>query len=149
MLRGSYAASIDEKGRLRIPAVYKRYLEENYAGASDFYVTSVEGQSALIYPLREWETIEAKLMSVASQEPAKKKFLARANYFGNEQKIDAQGRILIPPMLRAEAGLLGEVLVFGVLNYLEVWSAESFRALRLDAQPWTDADAEELARFGI
>ena len=149
MLRGSFTASIDDKGRLRIPAVYKRYLEENYAGAADFYMTSVTGESALIYPLREWEIIEAKLMAVASQDPVKKKYLDRTNYFGNEQKMDAQGRILIPPMLRGQAGLLGEALVFGMLNYLEVWRAESFRALRLDAQPWMDDDAEKLARLGV
>jgi MraZ protein len=149
MLRGSYAASIDEKGRMRIPAVFKRYFKENYAGCSDFYVTSVTGESALLYPMREWETIEAKLALLPSQEPAKKKFLDRTNYFGQAQAIDAQGRILIHPLLRGKAELLGEVTVFGYLTYLEVWSAERFRALRLDAQPWTDDDAEQLARLGI
>ena len=82
MLRGSYTASIDEKGRMRIPAVFKRYLEENYAGATDYYVTSLTGESALIYPMREWETIEAKLSLLPSQEPAKRKFLDRTNFYG-------------------------------------------------------------------
>jgi MraZ protein len=148
MLRGSYAASIDEKGRMRIPAVFKRYLEENYAGATDFYVTSITGESALIYPMREWETIEAKLALLPSQEPTRNKFLARTNYYGQVQSLDAQGRILIHPLLRGKAGLLGEVTVFGSLTYLEVWSAESFRAVRLN-EPWTDEDAEQLARLGI
>ena len=148
MLRGSYTASIDEKGRMRIPAVFKRYLEENYAGATDYYVTSLTGESALIYPMREWETIEAKLSLLPSQEPAKRKFLDRTNFYGQAQAVDAQGRILIHPLLRGKAGLLGEVAVFGYLTYLEVWSAESFRAVRL-SEPWTDENAEQLARLGI
>ena len=98
--------------------------------------------------MREWEIIESKLAALPSQDPTRKKFLSRTSYFGNEQIVDAQGRILIPPMLRGETGLLGEVLVVGELVYLEVWSADTFRA-RLNAQPWTDEDAEKMARLGV
>jgi MraZ protein len=148
MLRGSFTANIDDKGRLRIPAVYKRFFEEEYAGATNFYVTSLTGENVLIYPMREWEIIESKLAALPSQDPTRKKFLDRTSYFGNEQSVDTQGRIVIPPMLRSQAGLLGEVLVVGELNYLEVWSADTFRA-RMNAQPWTDEDAEKIARLGV
>ncbi len=148
MLRGSFTANIDDKGRLRIPAVYKRFFEEEYAGATNFYVTSLTGENVLIYPMREWEIIESKLAALPSQDPTRKKFLDRTSYFGNEQSVDAQGRIVIPPMLRSQTGLLGEVLVSGQLVYLEVWSADTFRA-RLNTQPWTDEDAEKIARLGV
>jgi DNA-binding transcriptional regulator/RsmH inhibitor MraZ len=52
-------------------------------------------------------------------------------------------------MLRNEANLAGEVVVFGYLKYLEVWNAENFRRSRLEEQPYTDEDAEALARLGI
>jgi DNA-binding transcriptional regulator/RsmH inhibitor MraZ len=65
------------------------------------------------------------------------------------QQMDGQGRILIYPMLRNEANLAGEVVVFGYLKYLEVWNAENFRRSRLEEQPYTDEDAEALARLGI
>ncbi|MGH9768991.1 MAG: division/cell wall cluster transcriptional repressor MraZ, partial [Blastocatellia bacterium] len=84
-----------------------------------------------------------------SMVPAAKKFLDRANYYGQMQEMDGQGRVLIYPMLRNEANLSGEVMVFGYLKYLEVWNAENFRRSRLEDQPYTDEDALALAQLGI
>ncbi len=148
MLRGSYTARMDEKGRLKVPANFKRYLDEKY-GRPDYYVTSTSGEFARIYPVQEWEEIENKLAMLPSMDPTKRKFLDRANYYGQMQQMDAQGRILIHTFLRGAAELLGEATVFGYLTYLEVWSAERFRRLRLDEQPFTDDDAEAIARLGI
>ncbi|MCI0338052.1 MAG: division/cell wall cluster transcriptional repressor MraZ [Acidobacteria bacterium] len=148
MLRGSYTARMDEKSRLKIPASFKRYLDERY-GRPDYYVTSLTGEYARIYPLQEWEEIENKMALLPTMDPARRKFLDRANYFGQMQQVDAQGRILIHTLLRGTAELLGEVTVFGYLTYLEVWSAERFRRLRLDEQPYSDEDAEAIARLGI
>jgi MraZ protein len=148
MLRGSYTARMDEKGRLKIPAGFKRYLDEKYEGV-DYYVTSLTGEYARIYPLQEWGEIEKKMALLPTMDPARRKFLDRANYYGQMQEVDAQGRILIHTLLRGSAELLGEVTVLGYLTYLEVWNAERFRRLRLDEQPYTDEDAEAIARLGI
>ena len=148
MLRGSYKSNIDEKGRMRMPAAFKRYLDDHY-GETDFYITSTDGDNARIYPLKEWEAIENKLALLPAMDPTKRKFLDRANYYGQMSSFDGQGRILIHPLLRGKALLLGEVTVFGYLTYLEVWSAERFRSERLEQQPFTDEDAETLARLGI
>jgi MraZ protein len=148
MLRGSYNARVDDKGRIKIPADFKRYLDEKY-GRPDFYVTSLIGDCARIYPLQEWEEIEKKLAAQPSMVPATKKFLDRTNYYGQMQQMDGQGRILIYPMLRNEAKLSGEVMVFGYLKYLEIWNSENFRRSRLEEQPYTDEDAEVLAGLGI
>ncbi len=148
MLRGSYNVRIDEKGRFKIPAAFKRHLEERY-GRPDVYVTSLDGDCARIYPLQEWEEIERKLAEPPVMDPAKKKFLDRTNYWGQMQAIDGQGRILIQPHLRVDAGLQGEVMVSGYLNFLEVWSVERFRRVRLDERPYTDEDHEAMARLGI
>ncbi len=139
---------MDEKGRLKVPADFKRYLEEKY-GRPDFYVTSLSGEYVRIYPLQEWEEIENKLAMLPTMDPSRRKFLDRANYYGQMQQIDAQGRILVHTFLRGTAELLGDVTVFGYLTYLEVWSVERFRRLRLDEQPFTDEDAEAIARLGI
>lgn len=148
MLRGSYTARMDEKGRLKIPASFKRYLDEKY-GRPDFYVTSPNGECARIYPIQEWEEIENRLALLPTMDPARRKFLDRANYYGQMQQVDAQGRILIHTLLRSAGELLGEVTVFGYLTYLEVWSADRFRRLRLEEQPYTDEDAEAIAQLGI
>jgi MraZ protein len=147
MLRGSYTATIDDKGRIKIPASFKRYLDQHYSNP-DFYVTSLEGDCARLYPLAEWEEIEKRLAVLPSMDPVKRRFLDRVSYYGQMQALDPQGRILIHPLLRSAAELLGEVTIFGYLTYLEIWSADRFR-LRLSANPFTDEDAERIAHLGI
>src|SRR5262249_32444323 len=120
MLRGNYITRIDVKARLKIPAAFRRYLEERYG--AEFYVTSLTGDYARIYPMAEWNSIEERLAILPSMEPAKRRFLDRTNYYGQTQLMDAQGRILIHPLLRSTAELVGEAAVLGYLNYLEVWS---------------------------
>ena len=148
MLRGSVTARMDEKGRLKVPASFKRHLDEKY-GRAEFYVTSLDGEYARIYPIQEWEEIERRLGLLPTMDPARRRFLDRANYYGQMQQMDIQGRILIHTPLRSLAELVGEVTVFGYLSYLEVWSAERFRRMRLEEQPFTDEDAEAIARLGI
>jgi len=146
MLRGNYITRIDVKGRLKIPAAFRRYLEEHYG--AEFYVTSLTGEYARIYPMAEWSSIEERLAILPSMEPAKRRFLDRTNYYGQTQLMDAQGRILIHPLLRSTAELVGEAAVLGYLNYLEVWSLDRFQA-RLSADPYTDEDAAAIALLGI
>lgn len=148
MLRGSYTARMDDKGRLKVPADFKRHLEETYQSA-DFYVTSLTGESVWIYPLKEWEEKEMKLNAAPSMEPAVRKFIDRVSYYGQQQQIDSQGRILIHPLLRGASELVGEVMVMGKTKYLEVWEADKFRTSRLLAEPYTDDDAKIVAQYGI
>ena len=61
---------------------------------------------------------------------------------------DAQGRILLHPLLRRSAGVVGEVAVLGYLTYLEVWELERFQQ-RLLADPYTEEDEASIARLGI
>jgi MraZ protein len=144
MLRGSYNARIDEKGRIKIPADFKQILDEKY-GRPDYYVTSVEGDCAHIYPLQVWEEIESRLAMLPVMEPSKKKFLTRTSYYGQMQTMDGQGRILIHPLLRSEVALQGELMVVGNLTYLEVWSAERVRS-KIKEEVYTIEDHEAMAR---
>jgi len=146
VLRGNYPATVDVKGRLKIPTAFKSYLDENYG--PDYYVTSLDGQSVRTYPFSVWRGIEDKLAALPSTNKAKKKFLDRANYWGQPARIDAQGRILIPSLLRESAGTRGEVAVIGYLDYLDVWSMERFRE-HLDKEPLTDEDLATLSGLGI
>jgi MraZ protein len=146
MLRGNHITRIDDKGRLKIPTAYRRYLEERYG--LDFYVTSLTGDYARVYPMAEWTKIEERLAVLPSMDPAKRRFLDRTNYYGQTQTMDAQGRILIHPLLRSTAEMVGEVAVLGYLNYLEVWSLDRFQA-RLVADPYSDDDAAAIAGLGI
>jgi MraZ protein len=146
MLRGNYVTRIDNKGRLKVPTAFRRHLEDRYG--PEFYVTSLTGEYARVYPIAEWAAIEERLAALPSMDTAKRRFLDRANYYGQVQTMDGQGRILIHPLLRTAAEMLGEVAVLGYLIYLEVWSLDRFQA-RLAADPYTDEDAAAIARLGI
>jgi MraZ protein len=146
MFRGNHPARVDEKGRLKVPAEFKRVMEEKYS--QKFYITSLDGIVAQVYPFEEWERIEQKLASLSTFNPTKKKFLNRTNYYGQVVEMDGQGRLLVPQILREAAQLRGEVAVLGDLTYLEVRNLEAFRK-EIDEQAFTDDDTKTLDELGI
>lgn len=146
MLRGNYTARIDSKGRLKVPTPFRRYVEEKYG--TEVYVTSLTGENVRIYPLTEWESIEQRLALLPSMDPARRKFLDRTNYYGQQATMDGQGRVLIHPLLRKSAAVFGDVAVLGYLAYLEVWELERFQQ-RLLSDPYTEEDEAAIARLGI
>lgn len=137
---------MDSKGRLKVPTPFRRLVEEKHG--TGVYVTSLTGESVRIYPLPEWESIEQRLALLPSMDPARRKFLDRTNYYGQQTTIDAQGRVLIHPLLRKSAGVMGDVAVLGYLTYIEVWELERFRE-RLLSDPYTEEDEAAIARLGI
>lgn len=146
MLRGNYAAKIDDKGRLKIPNAFRAFVQEEHG--SELFVTSVSGESVRIYPMKIWAEIEERLARVPTTHPARLKFYDRVSYFGQVALFDAQGRVLIHTRLRESAGMTGEVDVLGHYNYLDVWNHERFLA-KLQRDPFNDDDARALSEFGI
>ena len=145
MFRGNHPTRVDEKGRLKVPAEFKRVIDEKYA--QKFYITSLDGSVAQVYPFEEWERIEQKLAALSTFNPTKKKFLNRTNYYGQVVEMDGQGRLLVPQILRESAQIRGEVAVLGNLTYLEVRNME---ALDKEIQePFTDEDTKTLDELGI
>ena len=147
MLRGSYSARSDDKGRLKIPTAFKALVEDQH-GASGLYITSLTGDSVRIYPMPVWLAVEQRLAKMPSSHPARAKFLDRVNYFGQNGEFDVQGRVLIPPRLRDAAGMTGDVDVLGQAEFLEVWNHDRFLS-KLQREPFTDDDARALAEHGI
>ncbi|HEY0564317.1 MAG TPA: division/cell wall cluster transcriptional repressor MraZ [Terriglobales bacterium] len=145
MFRGNYPTRVDEKGRIKVPADFKRLVDEKYG--NKFYITSKDGQVAEIYPLEEWEKIEQQLAKIPSMNEARKKFLNKVNYYGQMAEIDNQGRLLLPQILRESANLMGDVTVQGNLTYLEVRNRAMADALAKEA--FTAEDAKVLETLGI
>jgi MraZ protein len=146
VLRGNYAAKIDDKGRLKIPNAFRSLVEEKHG--TEVFVTSLTGEYVRIYPMAVWAILEEKLAKVPSTHPARLKFFDRVNYYGQTAEFDSQGRVLIHARLRDSAVMNGEVDVFGQYDYLDVWNHERFVA-KLQREPYTDDDAKALAEFGI
>jgi MraZ protein len=145
MLRGNYPATVDEKGRVKVPAAFLGALRKF---GPEFYVTSENGDHVRIYPMKVWNGIEQRLAKLSSHNRAKQKFLNRANYYGQVVRLDGQGRLLIPPVLREAAKMQGEVDVLGNLTHLQVWSHARFLA-QLESNPITAEDEKTLDDLGI
>ena len=146
MFRGNHPTRVDEKGRLKVPAEFKRVIDEKYG--TQFYITSLDGKVAQVYPFEEWERIEQKLAGLSTFNPTKKKFLSRANYWGQQVEMDHQGRLLLPQLLRENAGLKGEVAVLGNLTFLEIRNLEAFRK-EIETESFTPEDEKTLDELGI
>ncbi len=151
-LRGNSPATVDEKGRLKLPSTFKAELETfakgEGRGGLRHYLTSLDGRSARLYPMAVWEEIEARLEKLPSTNPAKRRFLEVTSYYGSEVEPDAQGRFVIPPILREAAQLVGEVVILGQLDHMAIWNRGGFER-RLAAEPLSAEDLSQLAELGI
>jgi len=143
---GHAPARIDEKGRLKVPANFRKIIEERYG--PDCFITSTDGERALVYPMPVWFDFQARLAKVPSASVAKTKLLERANYFGQVAAIDAQGRLLVPAVLREVAGISDDVVVIGNQDHLIVWNEEKIQK-RLKSSPLTNEDMKELELHGV
>lgn len=144
--RGSAPARIDDKGRLKVPTIFRTVIHDQQA--PDVFVTSVTGECVRIYPMTAWLEVERKLSNIPDNHPARLKFLDRVNYYGQTAELDAQGRIVIPAQLRDSASIVGDVRVCGRIAYLDVWNEDRF-VQKLQREPWTDEDALRLSEYGI
>jgi MraZ protein len=146
MFRGNHPTRVDEKGRLKVPAEFKRVIDEKYG--QQFYITSLDGDVAQVYPFEEWERIEQKLAGLSTFNPTKKKFLSKTNYWGQQVEMDGQGRLLLPQLLRDAARLKGDVAVTGYQTYLEVRNLEAYEQ-KVKAEKFTPEDEKTLDELGI
>jgi MraZ protein len=146
VFRGSASARIDDKGRLKIPTDLRRRFRDQYG--TEVFITSVLGDSVMIYPLSVWEDLEARLAALPSTDRTKQRFLERVSYFGQQTRMDAQGRVVVPPILRQSTAMDGDVVVSTRLDYLEVWNRDRLDS-RFSQEPFSEEDFAYLSEKGI
>jgi MraZ protein len=131
MFRGVQTGSVDDKFRLKMPALVRSALLAKHENPAVF-ITSLSGEDVRVYPVSEWEAVERRL-SQPSENAApmdgdiKTKILLQANHHGADGALDNQGRILIPAPLREGAGMRGEVHLQWSRNHILVLSADAYR----------------------
>ena len=119
---GEYEHRLDDRGRLAIPAAYRPFFEHG-----GFLLPGPDGQIELYTP--DGYQAEKQVRAVGDKRRPSARRLARS-FFGRVRRveIDRQGRILIPPAMREERALDGVTVVVGMGDYLEIWSADMWRA---------------------
>ena len=128
MFRGNHQTRVDEKFRLKLPVEFKRRVDDVYGPV--FYITSIDGKRAQVWPMKEWEAYEAKIVQLEVTDPEREEFLNVTSYYGQTVEMDSQGRLLLPQVIRQQAKLTGDVNVLGMQTILEVTNLEMFEAER-------------------
>ena len=151
VFRGSSLASIEETGRFKLPGVFKDLIDAELGEGAKFFITSIDGKRAQLFPIKEWEQREAILATLPLSSPVRVKFQQLAAYYGAPAVMDKQGRIQLPPVLRSAANLKGEAVVLGMAGklepgYLEVMNHEAFKQ---ELKPFTEEDLAALAALGM
>ncbi len=123
MFRGSSEHTLDAKGRITVPA---RFRDAIRAGGGEAVMVTRMDRSLFAYALGEWNKIENRIMALAEKSEHMRRF--RRVFVGGafECVCDKQGRILIPPTLRAYAQLEKDIVLVGVLDHFEIWSRENW-----------------------
>ena len=146
MLRGNHPASVDEKGRLKIPASFLQLIETNFG--LDVFVTSLRGDNVRIYPMDTWVEFEKRLGAMPDFHPTKQKLLKRVHFYGQANTLDKQGRLVIPAQLRESAQMKGNVDVLGMQDRLDVWNHAVLKG-QLEEEQFGEDDERAMAEFDI
>jgi MraZ protein len=120
MFTGRHDHTIDKKGRLSVPAAFRSEILRKGEGPP---MLTKDGNHLAFYPKDDWEVI---MNGFAKQDPLDEAAQKLIRYtVGNamECPIDSQGRILVPPHLRTDAGLDGKVSLVGMISKIEIWDA--------------------------
>lgn len=142
LLTGSYRRSLDDKLRLAIPKQMRDAL--NYPNEKSLFIAPGQDRSLAIYTE---EVLEQMGKSLNRLSPAAKQTRAFSRLFyaqAQPAEIDKQGRLRIPPELAKLGELEGEVVVVGVRDRIELWSATSWDAFLNDTLPSYDDLAEQV-----
>jgi MraZ protein len=145
MFRGNHQHSVDDKGRVAIPARFREAL----SGLQDerLVVTKYKrrGRRCLdVYPLSTWLRFEQK---ITEKRRFYRKLAAFESYYvsgAQDVQIDGQGRLLIPPMLREYAGLGREVVFTGLIDRFQVWNRETWEQVEREDEQEVFDDPELL-----
>lgn len=120
MFRGVNTIQLDEKGRLAMPTRYRDRLQTESDGTLVATIET-EARCLLLYPLPDWEKIEAKIESLPSFNRAARRIQRLLIGHATELELDGSGRILLPQTLREYAGLQKSVVLLGQGKKFELW----------------------------
>ena len=148
MFRGSSFHTLDDKGRIVVPA---RFRDRVRSDDADGLMVSRMDNCLLAYPFADWRKLEERILQLAEKSDYMRRF--RRIFIGGafECLCDKQDRILIPPTLRQYASLNKDIVLVGVLDHFEVWSRENYEkeSLTMEGDLRNPEARNEIAKLGI
>ena len=143
MFLGEFQHTVDQKGRLAIPAKFREEL------ADGSVVTRGLDKCLVIYPGSEWASLAERVSRLPQTQP-NVRTLSRLLFSGAvDLSLDSQGRTILPQYLRKYAGIAANVAVIGLYQRIEVWGLEEWNAVKATTEAAGGSLAEQLADLGI
>ena len=143
MFIGEYKHSIDEKGRMAVPAKFRADL------AHAAVITRGLDHCLYVFTQTEWQTMAEKIKALPMTNANARAFQRLMLAGAVEVEFDTQGRVLIPEYLRTYAGIKKQAVVAGVYSRLEIWDEDAWVAYKTKTEAQSDEIAERLGELGI
>lgn len=118
---GSYTYQLDDKGRVSLPAAFRREAPDQR-----FVLVQAYPPALALYPEAEWSEVENRLRDLLRHQPASRPYVLSVVAGAVEVSPDSQGRILIPQRLKESASLDGQALLVGAIDKIEIWNPSDF-----------------------
>lgn len=148
-ISGRFDHTIDEKGRVSLPARFREALQQDQCESVFITNFSLAGERCLhVYPPAEWQRTIGKLHQRPTFSIEMQRFLTFFLGGAHEVPLDRQGRILIPPRLRAYASLNGEVTFSAMLNYYQLWNNATLEHLLTNVEDQV-SDPQFMEKLGL
>ncbi len=145
---GTYPARLDDKGRLKLPVAFQKYLES--LPEKKLFVTSLDSRIARIYPIALWRENEKFLENFTDDPRAAEDILFIANDLGADAEMDSQGRVLLPPELRRALGIENQpVKLIPVKGRIDIYSEAEYEERRRRAMEGREDKILVLQRKGL
>ncbi|UHR03342.1 division/cell wall cluster transcriptional repressor MraZ [Peptoniphilus sp. GNH] len=143
MFIGEYEHSLDNKGRVIVPAKFRDDLSET------FVMTKGLDKCLFVYPMEEWKLIEEKLKALPMTNPMVRSFVRTFFAGASDASLDKQGRVLIPQKLRDHALIERDAVIIGVATRFEIWSKQEWEAYNSTEGLSYEELAQQLSELGI
>lgn len=143
MFIGEYAHNLDDKGRLAIPAKFRRDLSKGAV------VTRGLDNCLFLYTKTEWEKLAEKLATLPFSQSNSRAFSRLMLAGAMDVDIDTQGRVVLPEYLRAFAGLKKNVVIAGLYSRIEIWDDSKWNAYKSATEANSNEIAEKMAELGV
>ncbi|MFQ5966803.1 MAG: division/cell wall cluster transcriptional repressor MraZ [Acidimicrobiia bacterium] len=143
MFLGEHQHTLDEKGRIVLPAKHRQGL------ADGLVLTKGQDRCLYVFPIERWNEEVSRVNALPRTDRRARNF-ARAFFAGaDRQNLDSQGRITVPPHLRDYAGLGREVKVLGGGDRVELWDVGTWETVQPEADEYYAGIEEALSDHGI
>ena len=140
---GEYQYAIDNKGRLNIPAKFRKALHPD--NDRTFVITRGFDPCLLVYPIEEWRTVEQQLSLLSSIKNKDRSFVRSVVRYATYSQYDGQGRIQIPDNLVKFGNIKKDVIIIGMIKKIELWNPNELENIDRKNTKNDDNNFEDLA----